>query len=108
MQVLMCLLATLLLLGFGYIIWILAAKESGLNKTGGQCLAIAIKALAIIMFILCLVYGGRHMGGVCSPCGMGGSMMGNKMMMEKEGGKMDMMKSRHMMKEMGKEVPVTK
>ncbi|MCU0641220.1 MAG: hypothetical protein MUC35_03930 [Candidatus Margulisbacteria bacterium] len=72
-----------LALGFAYIIWILATKETGNLKLGGQILAAVIALLALLIFIYGLVVANqmqRSMQG-----GMGGMMMGGKM-----GSKMEM------------------
>jgi len=70
------LLGVLSLLGFAYIIWVLAAKESGGIKLTGQIIAGAIAVLAIIMFLYG-TYGGIRGGGVCGMgMGMGPGMMG--------------------------------
>ena len=74
------LLMTVLLLGYAYIVWVLAAKEGGTIKTIGQAIAIIIAVLALIFFI----YGGIYTPIACrSGCGMygeGKGMMGKQMM----------------------------
>lgn len=90
------LLALGLVLGFSYILWILAMKEAGYVKTTGLVIACGVAALAAILFLSGLIFGSRMAGGY----GMG-SMMGPGTMMEgKEGRKMimEMMKSPEMMK----------
>ncbi|MCX5726352.1 MAG: hypothetical protein NT030_04075 [Candidatus Saganbacteria bacterium] len=47
-------LSVLLILGFAYIIWVLAIKESGWVKTKGQVISILIAVAAVII----LIYGG--------------------------------------------------
>ncbi len=95
-------LALGLILGFSYIIWILALKEAGYVKTTGLVIGCGIAALAVILFLSGLIYGGRMAGGY----GMG-SMMGPGMMMEgKEGQKMmlEMMMKDPEMKKMMREM----
>jgi membrane protein implicated in regulation of membrane protease activity len=53
------LLMLALVLGFAYIVWTLALKESGYLKTTGQVFACAIAALATIVFLAGLVNSGR-------------------------------------------------
>ncbi len=82
-------LATALLLGYAYIIWILADKAAGGWKLTGQILAGVIAVIAVIMFVYCGVYGPMRMkemsGGSCGMAGPGMGMMTpeKKMMMEK-------------------------
>jgi hypothetical protein len=98
-MVLWSLLSTCLVLGFSYIIWILACKESGYLKIGGQILAGVIKVLAIILFIYSLVIGCQMkmpLGGKMDCPMMGGKGDGQKMMMEMMKKNPEMMK---MMKE---------
>ena len=104
MMLLSLLIMTLVLLGFGYIVWVLASKEAGLVKMGGQILAALLIICVLVMFVLALVNGGR----MKSMCGMGpmrGGMMKGQMMekmMDKEKGAMMMEKmkgQRKMMKE---------
>ncbi|HTY13419.1 MAG TPA: hypothetical protein VMD02_04450 [Candidatus Omnitrophota bacterium] len=72
-------LATALLLGYAYIIWILANKESGGWKLTGQILAGVIAVIAVIMFIYCGIYAPMRSRGMC-----GGMMTPEKkMIMEK-------------------------
>lgn len=81
-------------LGFAYIIWVLATKENNTVKLLGQILAIVIAALAIIIFIYMSMSAGqmRKMG-----YEMDGTMMNSKMKREM----MDrMMKDGKMPKEM--------
>ena len=103
MFVLWSLLSILLVLGFSYIIWILALKETGYVKTTGQVIACGIAALIVVLSLAGLIWGGR----------MSRGMMGGEMMMGgKHGAKMEMpcMKSdmsekekmECMMKKMGK------
>lgn len=64
------LLSFLMILGFSYIIWILAKKETGYINTTGQVIACALAAVALIIFIVSLTYGGsmmRGMGGMTGP-----------------------------------------
>ena len=70
------LLSISLLLGFAYIVWVLASKESGNVKTVGQVISISIAVLVAAI----LLYGGIY-GGMTGQCG-GGRMMKHKMMME--------------------------
>ena len=60
------LLSIALVLGFAYIIWVLASKESGKVKTTGQVIAIVVAVLVAIMFL----YGGIY-GGLTGKCGPG-------------------------------------
>ena len=52
------LLMVILLLGFAYIVWVLAAKESGAVKTVGQIIAIIIADLAVLILLYGGIYGG--------------------------------------------------
>ena len=83
------LLATSLLLGFAYIIWVLSSKESGNAKLMGQIVSVAIIALTVISLGYGL-YAGATMG----------RMMGRHKMMGGEGMKMgkDMKAKMEMMK----------
>lgn len=78
-MVLGSLLAVVLLLGFAYIVWILAAKESGGIKLTGQIIAVIIAVLALIIFLYGGIYGGMMGRGWCG-YGKGYRMMGPKMM----------------------------
>lgn len=71
MMVLYMLLMLFIVLGFGYIIWVMASKESGNTKLAGQIISVVIIVLAIL---LCLY------GAVKGP-GMRHKMMEQKMMM---------------------------
>jgi len=86
-----------LILGFSYIIWILALKETGYVKTTGLVIACGIAILTAILFLSGLIYGGRMAGS----SGLGG-MMGGKQMGDKEMKQMREMQK--MMKEMRKEM----
>jgi 4-amino-4-deoxy-L-arabinose transferase-like glycosyltransferase len=68
------LLTLFMVLGFGYIIWVLAAKESGNVKLAGQIISAVIIVLAVI---LCLY------GAVRSPR-IGNQMMDQEMMMKQQ------------------------
>jgi uncharacterized Tic20 family protein len=81
------LLSFLLILGFSYIVWILAKKETGWINTTGQVIACATAAVALIILIVSLTYGGSMMRG------FSGGMMGPGMQ------KMDTQKMMEMMKE---------
>ncbi len=59
MMVLQMLLGLFLVLGFGYIVWILAAKESGNTKLTGQIIAVVIIVLAIVLCLYGAVKGPR-------------------------------------------------
>jgi hypothetical protein len=77
-------LGVFLLLGFAYIIWILAAKEEGGIKVSGQIIAAVIAILALLILIYGLAFGSR-MGGYCGGVGPGGMMQNpelQKMMMQ--------------------------
>ena len=98
---------SVIILGFAYIIWIMANKESGLVKMIGQILAAIIAIMVIIGFIYGVSLSGRMAGmkGMCGPDmmgpGMGSGMMKYKMMdPEKMQQKMEMQKE--MMKKMPK------
>jgi hypothetical protein len=56
------LLAIFLVLGFSYIVWVLALKEAGWIKTTGIVIACGIAILALLMFLYSGIYGGRVMG----------------------------------------------
>ena len=45
------LILSLLLLGFAYIVYVLANKESGGIKTTGQVIAIIIAVIALLVFL---------------------------------------------------------
>ena len=78
------LLGTLLLLGFAYIIWVLASKETANTKLAGQIIAGAVAVLAIIFFLYGGVWGGLMgrggMHGMTGPSMMGKGMMGPEQM----------------------------
>jgi len=77
------LLAVVLLLGFAYIIWILATKETGAVKNTGQVIAIIIAVLALIILLYGSIYGGMMGKGLCG--GRGYKKTGSGMMMHKMG-----------------------
>ncbi|MEE8638150.1 MAG: hypothetical protein V3T21_03795 [Candidatus Margulisiibacteriota bacterium] len=68
-------------LGFAYIIWVMAAKETGGIKTVGQVIAILIAVLAGLILFYCTIYGGM-MGQGCF--GRGRGMWGPGMMRHME------------------------
>ena len=93
-MILSSLLMCFIVLGFGYIVWLKAAKQTGSTKLVGQIIAIVIIVLAVV---LC-VYGGMKAGK------MKHQMMDKEIMM-----KQDMMKQgmpgnldKHEMKKMMK------
>lgn len=87
-----CLLMIALLLGFAYIIWVLAVKEAGGAKLTGQIISIVITLITIVLFIYCIVYGGSIRSGMrMSPCGNGSMMQGPGM--GKEGTMKETMKN---------------
>jgi hypothetical protein len=91
------LMATLLILGFAHIIWVISIKEAPTTKMIGQILAIAITVLAVVFFLYGGIYGGLMGRGGAGMCGMTGSSMMGKGMMGPES--MDkMMKSPEMKK----------
>jgi len=100
------LLVVLLLLGFAYIVWVSASKESGGTKTIGQVIAIIIAILAVIILLYGSVYGGMMGKGFCGGVGMmgrSGMIKGGRMGPEKMMRQMEMMpeSERHeMMEEM--------
>ncbi len=72
------------LLGFAYIIWVLAIKENGSLKLVGQLIAAALAIITIVIFVYAALYGCKM--GMMHKCGMmdGGKMeMMHKMMMDK-------------------------
>lgn len=73
------LISAVLLIGFAYIIWVLANKESGWLKTAGQLLALLIILLAAYVLLYTGVYQGAMGKGPCGG-GMGAGMMGQGMM----------------------------
>jgi hypothetical protein len=81
------LLAVLILLGFAYIVWVLAAKEGGGIRAVGQIIAILIGLLALIILVYGTIFSGfmgrgwRH-GGYGRGYWMGPGMMRNEMMDE--------------------------
>jgi len=77
-------LGIFLLLGFAYIIWVLASKEQGGIKIIGQIIAAVIAVLALLILIYGLVYGPgmRKFDGRMGPGGMMQQQMMQKMMME--------------------------
>lgn len=89
-------------IGFGYIILVLAAKESGKTKLVGQIIGWVIIILALVLFSYglykCQVMCGKGMSG-CPMMGKGGMMMEKGKMMDKceMGGKM-MMPGKHIAK----------
>lgn len=87
-------LGVFLILGFAFLVWVAAAKESGTTKLLGQIIAVVIVVLAILSLLFGLKYGGKMKHG-----------MGMWQMREK--GKMMMMDQKMMMHEkMMKECPV--
>lgn len=81
------LLSVMLLLGFAYIVFVMANKESGWIKTTGQVIAVVITVMAVIIFLYSGIYGGlMGRGGKMGGCmmmqggGMNGGMMDGKMM----------------------------
>jgi len=74
------LLAVLMLLGFAYIIWVLAAKEKGNVKTVGQIIAIIIAVLAAVILLYGTIYGGMMGRGAWCGYGRGYKMFGPRMM----------------------------
>ena len=69
-------LGLILLLGFAYIIWVLAGKEKGNIKLIGQIVALVIVVIAVVLLLSSLFWG----GGLCGGRGygmMGGGMMGH-------------------------------
>lgn len=83
-----------LILGFAHLIWLFSAKESGTTKLIGQIIAWVI----VIATLLLVVIGGYHgkkmmmRGGGMMMCPMGGKMMMDNGMMDK-----NMMKDKGMM-----------
>ena len=96
MMALYMLLCLFIVLGFGYIIWVKAAKESGNTRLAGQIISVVIIVLALV---LCLY------GAVKGPS-MRHKMMNQDMMMKQDMMKQDMMKQgmdKHEMKKMMKD-----
>ena len=81
------LLSLLMVLGFAYIVWILAKKEAGWINTTGQVIACALAVVAVIIFIVSLTYSGSMMKGMCGMTGPSMKGMDREKMM-------DMMKDR--------------
>lgn len=99
MMLLVHLLMLFSVIGFAYIIWVMASKEQGWVRLGGQILAVLIKLTVLIIFIICIFYAPK-MG----MCGMGGNdMMMKKMMMGKDGKMMQGKDMKKMMEKMQKE-----
>lgn len=76
-----------IILGFAFIVWTLASKETNGLKTIGQSISVVIAILAVVIFIYGLVYGnqmGRMMGGGMMGEGKLGPQMMHKMMMQGE------------------------
>jgi amino acid transporter len=88
LMLLYSLLMVFIVLGFGYIIWIMAAKESGNAKLAGQIISIVIIVLSIVLCLYGLVKGPK----------MSKQMMGQEMMMKQMSS--DMQKMPHEMKKM--------
>lgn len=74
MMVLSSLLTLFVVLGFGYIVWIMAAKESGNSKLAGQIISVVIIVLAVVLCLYGMVKGGR----------MRHQMMGQGAMMQQQ------------------------
>jgi len=95
------LLGVLLLLGFAYIVWVFASKESGTAKTAGQVIAAVIAILAAIILLYGTLYGGvmGSRGTWCERGGRGykGGKSGDwtkKMMMMPEAERQEMMEKK--------------
>ncbi|MDD5382637.1 MAG: hypothetical protein PHH60_03170 [Candidatus Margulisbacteria bacterium] len=71
---LMLLLYIAMLLGFAYIIWILASKETGGTKIAGQIIAGTITVLVVLMVLYGLVAQNRMRSAMSGP----GMMMEGK------------------------------
>jgi len=98
------LLGVLLLLGFAYIVWVFANKESGTVKSIGQVIAAVIAILAAIILLYGTIYGGVvgrgawcGRGGKDYKSGKSGNWMMKKMMKMPEAERQEMMEK--MMKE---------
>jgi hypothetical protein len=78
MMIWMGLLWLLSVLGFAYILWILASKEGGNIKLVGQLLAIGIALVALIVAIYCSITCGQ--GRQCGMMGPDKMEMMQKMM----------------------------
>lgn len=52
-------LGIFLLLGFTYVVWILAGKESGAVKLIGQIIAVVVALLALALILHGGIYGGK-------------------------------------------------
>ncbi len=81
------LILSLLLLGFAYIVYVLANKESGGIKTAGQVIAIIIAVIALLVFLYSGIYGGVMGRGICGRgmMGMRGGYKGYGMMHDDKG-----------------------
>ncbi|MBU0574358.1 MAG: hypothetical protein KKH83_07790 [Candidatus Margulisbacteria bacterium] len=72
-------LLVILLVGFAYVLWVLAVKESAWLKTAGQIIAIVMLIFAVLILLYGTIYGG--MMGMGFYGGYGHNyMMGNGMM----------------------------
>lgn len=69
------LVLSLLLLGFAYIIWVLADKENGPRKSFGQVVAVVIAVLAVALLLYKGIYGGMMGGKCCKSSGYGRKSM---------------------------------
>jgi len=58
-------LLSVLLLGFAYIVYVLANKEAGGIKTTGQVIAAVIAVFALWVFLYSGIYGGVMGRGIC-------------------------------------------
>lgn len=89
------LLAIFLILGFAYIVWILANKEIGWVKLTGQVFACGIAVIVLLAVLYASFYGCGLYGRYGKGAGMMmGGQQGQKMMMQ------EMMKNPEMMREM--------
>jgi len=75
----MSLVSVVMVLGYAYIVWVLANKEAGTMKTVGQVIAVIIALVALVMLFYGTVYGGGLCGG-----GEAGKMMKDNPQMQKQ------------------------
>ena len=96
-MILSSLLMCFIVLGFGYIIWLKAAKQTGSTKLVGQIISIVIIVLAVV---LCL-YGGMKAGKMKQQMMDKDMMMKQEMMKQDVSGNMDKHEMKKMMMKKG-------
>jgi bacteriorhodopsin len=93
--ILFSLLSLLMVLGFAYIVWILAKKEAGWINTAGQVIACVLAVVAVIIFIVSLTYSGSMMRGMCGMTGPSMKGMDREKMMDVMKGRQGEMPKMH-------------